>query len=266
MTKFAFPLPDGSTLGGPYSAEELHTLFHYLVGQKSGIFPDFGDEIVAVAAGSTVVVGTGGASIHGIPIYVTQGEILKPDAIPTVGDTGMVAVVAIEWDAPEADQIDVRLEIKSNADGTATIPSTSDTYGTLIEFPLLSFVMDTMGVISEATDERQYMAMLDIDNFDHGSLKAFGRINRQQLSGLTSVHGFNVTSVTRNSSSAPTQLLDVTFGTSDIAYVMLLGMYPGVVDSWQSDTVVRIKTFYATSDIYDFVILGFGDIPEEEAS
>lgn len=262
MTEIAFPLPDGSPLGGPYSAEDLHTILHLLAARSTGIYRSYANEMETQPAGPGVLVATGGANIDGICVYITAQEFVEPESIPEVGDTGMLAALVVEWDAPESGQIDVRLEIISSADGTAAIPTPTNTYGTKIEFPLASFTMDTTGAIDEETfsDERTYVSFPDVDTLDSGALKAWSAMDGDSGPSLRTPTE-NVSSVTNRTANGDLFDLDVTFGSSDIAYVLIDGTHRGIVKSWVDADTVTISTKDAggimTTNQAAMTILGF---------
>lgn len=258
MTEMAFPMPDGSRLGGPYTAEDLHRIFHYLVGGESGIVPSVAEEVEATISGSGVRVGTGGAIIHGIGLYVSPAEVVQPENIPTVGNTGMLAVLTFDWDGQETGPQDVRLEIKSNTDGNSSIPSATDNYGTKIEFPLASFVMDTSGGITSFTDKRAMLTYPDVDTADNGALKAWATLYKWS-GGSIKTPSLNTSGFTY---SSPTGT--VTFGNDEVKYVLTEGANAYMFDAWSSDTVATL-TLARDDTGNDSLMLGFGAIvPEVE--
>lgn len=239
MTEIAFPIPDGSPLGGPYSVEDLHTILHFLTANSTGVYRGYADEMEPQIAGPTVLVKTGGANIDGICVYITEQEFVEPEAIPEVGDTGMLAALVVEWDTPTTGAIDVRLEIISSTDGSTTIPTPADTYGTKIELPLASFTMDTAGTIDEEsfTDAREYVSFPDVDTLDSGALKAWSAMEADGTPSLRTPTE-NVTGIANESTAGELTQVDVSFGSTDIAYVLVDGTHRGIATSWvDADTV-----------------------------
>ena len=170
MTEQSYGWADGIGDGGPYSADQLRDVWKMLAARDEvsrGVVPGMLNHLLITSSGNnTILMDTGYAIVDGT-IYKNDASLSQTTASPAVGTTGRMAVLQKTWGSTQT----VRGAIISSADGTATIPTVTQTDGTLWEIPLASFTITTGGVIAAVTDLRQFTREAALQfGFDGGGL------------------------------------------------------------------------------------------------
>lgn len=158
MAEKAFPIPNQSEQGGPYSAVELAEFVKMLSGgffAHSGIYRGILDSFEPTVDGSSVDVAPGLGVFNGFVYADDEAATLTPDT-PSSGTTGFRVVMRITWDSPSAGLIDIGPAISMSADGTAAVPDLVQTVGTTWEEPIGSFTITTGGTITILDDDRVF--------------------------------------------------------------------------------------------------------------
>lgn len=153
MTERSWPHADDVGHGGEYSADYLAAyVVPMLAGGESGVFRGSANELAVTSTGNNnITVDTGRAMVDG---WLYGNDASKPitTSSPSGGTTGRLVVLRHVWSTRL-----VTAEIRSSADGTATIPSPTQSDGDTWEFPLASFTITTGGVIGALTDLRTWV-------------------------------------------------------------------------------------------------------------
>lgn len=114
-------------------------------------------ELLTSSTGNNNIHVRSGRAIVDNTYYESDGTVDITTASPSTGTTGRLLVLQKTWGATQT----IRLAIVTSADGTATIPATTQTSGTKWEIPLASFTITTGGVIGALTDLREYVLSPD---------------------------------------------------------------------------------------------------------
>lgn len=135
----------------PHTLAETAKFMGILAGVAGGgVVPDYLNELTPAVNGSNVEVGTGAAVVDGHPYLNDALRSITPTT-PSTGTTGRRIVARANWAAQT-----VRLVEISSADGTATIPSVTQTPGTTYDLPICSYTVTTGGVIGSFLDTRTF--------------------------------------------------------------------------------------------------------------
>lgn len=135
----------------PHTLAETAKVMGIVAGVAGGgVVPDYLNELTPAVNGSNVEVGTGAAVVDGHPYLNDALRSITPTT-PSTGTTGRRIVARANWSAQT-----VRLVEISSADGTATIPSLTQTPGTTYDLPICSYTVTTGGVIGSFLDTRTF--------------------------------------------------------------------------------------------------------------
>lgn len=159
MAELSLPW-DGTSTGdaGTYTEDEWRDVLRSLSGGGGA----FGSANVAVVGGllnsikpsspgnDQIKADTGYAIVDGT-VYKNTAAVTKTMTTPSVGTTGKRLVLQKGWTAQT-----IRIAVISSSDGTASIPSLTQSDATTWEVPLCSFTHATSGVIAAVTDEREF--------------------------------------------------------------------------------------------------------------
>lgn len=160
MTESSFLWDSGG--GGdasPHSEALTAKLFAAVFGATTankGVVLGMLNKLAPTISGTNILMDTGYAVVDGHPYY---NDSSKSTAIttPSVGTTGRRLVLRCSWSAQT-----VRATIISSADGTATIPSMTQTPGTTYDIPICQFTTTTGGVSTITLDDREYVGGEDV--------------------------------------------------------------------------------------------------------
>ena len=154
MAESSFFWADSLGDGGPYSQDTLRTPWKVLAARdvaNVGVVPGMLNNLIVTTTGNNnLTINTGYAVVDGT-IYKNSASLAITSSSPAVGTTGRMVVLQKLWNVQT-----VRLAIISSADGTATIPTVTQTDGTTWEIPIASFTITTGGVIGALTDLREF--------------------------------------------------------------------------------------------------------------
>ena len=154
MAEESFFWADSLGDGGPYSQDQLRTPWKILAAKDSasvGVVPGMLNSLIVTTTGNNnLTIDTGYAMVDGT-VYHNSASLALTSASPAVGTTGRMVVLQKLWGVQT-----VRLAIIRSVDGTATIPTVTQTDGTTWEIPIFSFTITTGGVIGALTDTREW--------------------------------------------------------------------------------------------------------------
>jgi len=159
MTEWSTPFTNGLTDGGPVSAASMWRVFRMLLGPAAeeadkGVIRSWDNELAATSPGADEIdIDTGAAFCHGAAYENTASLTLTADR-PSTGTTGKRVVL-------RKDIVNggVRATVISSADGTATLPSLTQSESTYWDIPICSFTHATNGTIGALTDEREFLVI-----------------------------------------------------------------------------------------------------------
>ena len=151
---------DGTSTGdkGPFTDDEWRDVFRAL-GMGGGLVGAANVGVVGgllnglrmtTAGNNDLTINTGYAIVDGT-VYKNDASKSTTSASPSVGTTGRMVVLKKDWTAQT-----IRIAIITSNDGTAAIPSVTQSGGTTWEIPLCSFTITTGGVIAALTDLREF--------------------------------------------------------------------------------------------------------------
>ncbi len=159
MTELSLPW-DGTATGdkGPFTDDEWRDVFRALgmgggfVGSANvGVVGGLLNSLRMTSAGNNDITINTGYALNDGTVYYNSASKSTTTSSPAVGTTGRMAVLQKDWTNQE-----VRSAISTSADGTATMPSVTQSSGTTWEIPLCSFTITTGGVIGALTDLREF--------------------------------------------------------------------------------------------------------------
>lgn len=136
----------------PYTQEEFRLFNHAWAAKNQanvGVFPGVLNELAVTGSSSPLSVDTGRAVVYGFP-YWADSSVSVAVSTPSVGTTGGRVVLRANWTAQT-----VRAVAVLNTDGTATIPSLTQSAGSTWDMPLATFTITTGGTIT-LTDAREW--------------------------------------------------------------------------------------------------------------
>lgn len=137
----------------PYTQEEFRLFNHAWMAKNQadvGVFPGALNELAVSGSASPLSVATGRASVYGFQYWADSAVSLSVST-PGVGTTGGRVVLRADWTAQT-----VRAAVILNTDGVATIPSMTQSAGSVWDIPLATFTITTGGVIA-LTDAREWI-------------------------------------------------------------------------------------------------------------
>lgn len=143
---------DAGDGGAPYTQEEFRLFNHAWAAKNQanvGVFPGVLNELAVSGSATPLSVNTGRAVVYGFP-YWADASVSLAITTPSVGTTGGRVVLRANWTAQT-----VRATVILNTDGTATIPSMTQSAGSVWDIPLATFTVTTGGVIT-LTDAREW--------------------------------------------------------------------------------------------------------------
>ncbi|MCK9496896.1 MAG: hypothetical protein M0R75_15580 [Dehalococcoidia bacterium] len=146
---------DGGGDESPHSVAEWCTVEAAIAGAagaNEGVLPRMLNELApSTQSGATQIrIASGWAIVDGHPYHNDGNEDFTP-VTPSTGTTGRRAVLRADWSAQT-----VRIVEISSADGTATIPSLTQTSGTTYDIPICQYTVTTGGAIGSFVDEREF--------------------------------------------------------------------------------------------------------------
>ena len=182
-----------------------------------GVLYGYGNALKPTVSGANIVIGTGAANIYGTP-YVNDADVAL--AIPTVtlGLTGMSVVLQKSWINQE-----VRLVLKSSADGDNNVPAPVNNPGTTYEIILAGLLVSPPTTVSINLDVRTFAVMntanrtrgLVIDrqggiatDWTTGGTTNYTSTRTMQLFGATASGSTTTVSFVRNFAYKPLILLN----------------------------------------------------------
>lgn len=269
---FTGAVGDGSAA---YTQREFQDFNHAVLAGNladGGVLSGVGSELqttILVGPPDTIRVFNGRAQIRGIHYYSDATEDIALPFVPSVGDTGGVVVIRDNDTAlnspPNEDE--GRLRVILNTDGTAAIPSITQTVGVTYDLKLAEFVVDTSGNIwtdssktnAGVTDTRSFLihsgsGMIKLREFDGDGVT--GVINwsgiQQNLSHLMIVGKGRYT----NAVSSATVQVALNGGTVVDSYLVTKTL-AGVYSSVNSIIYFQVGSFsgsLATANIHDHFI------------
>jgi len=148
-------------------AEMLRAVFTSDDYTTRGVLYGYLNELAVTSTSSPLSVATGAAMVNGL-FYANDAVVSVTVATPTTGTTGHRVVLQAIYGVTQT----VRIALISSADGTATIPSVTQTDGVKWEISLATLTITTGGVIT-VTDARAYLympTMLATENYDADSV------------------------------------------------------------------------------------------------
>ena len=165
MAELSLPW-DGTATGdkGPFTDDEWRDVFRAL-GMGGGLVGAANVGVVGgllnglrmtTAGNNDLTINTGYAIVDGT-VYYNSASKSTTSASPSVGTTGRMVVLKKDWTAQT-----IRIAIITSNDGTAAIPSVTQSGGTTWEIPLCSFTITTGGVIAALTDLREFTNPISI--------------------------------------------------------------------------------------------------------
>lgn len=154
MTQFSM-LPWATGVAGdgaaPYTQEQSNNFFRFFDVRNpasEGIALGVLNELAVSGSSSPLSVATGAAVCYGR--YWNDSAVSLNVSTPGVGTTGGRVVLRCTWSTNQ-----IRLAVKMSANGVATPPSVTQTFGTTWEISLATFTVTTGGVIT-LTDDRTF--------------------------------------------------------------------------------------------------------------
>ena len=135
-----------------YTEEEFRAYNHAaLAGEvaNAGVLSGVLNELAVSGSTSPLSVATGRAILYGFHYRNLSSAVSLSVTTPSVGDTGGRVVVRVNMtsaNTPPAENTG-RVRVITNTDGTAAIPSMTQTAATTWDIPLATFVIDTSGNI-----------------------------------------------------------------------------------------------------------------------
>lgn len=210
MSELAFPLPDTSPQGGPYSANDVAKFLKIILGtfgaQGNGVVYSVGSDLEAAINGTNIAVSAGYAVIEGFPYINTTPVVVTQDP-PLVGDTARRIVIRVDWDDhPDTGPESIKATILTGTDGSTTPPALTQDFGTIYEIPIAKFEISTIGEVTNLVDEREYISP-NVTPEIH--IRATGTIDGSGV--LTGAATFGVESVGEPTSDSGTYYIDITF-------------------------------------------------------
>jgi hypothetical protein len=149
---------DGPTAG--FDRDAVAAWLRNLWAQAgSGVLRGVLNEMAVTGSASPLAVNTGAAIVYGL-YYWNTASVNLTVTTPSVGTTGGHVILRAGWTAQT-----VRLVAVRNTDGTAAIPSLTQTPGTTYEIRLATFTITTGGVIT-LTDARSWCKFSDAQDGD----------------------------------------------------------------------------------------------------
>lgn len=157
---------DGPSSG--YTQQQFYDFMRktFITDQEAseGVLKGTGNALAVSGTSSPLTVETGAAMVYGF-FYENTAALTLAVTTPSVGTTGGHVILRASWSAQTVRAVAVR-----NTDGTAAIPSLTQSAGTTWEIRLATFTITTGGVIT-VTDARSYchfgtavnLSMLDSD-------------------------------------------------------------------------------------------------------
>jgi hypothetical protein len=143
----------GDGTSGGYTATEFYDFVRRLLitdqEATQGVLKNVLNELVVSGSSSPLAVASGCAIAHGF-YYENSSSLNLTVTTPITGTTGGRVNLKVDWTAQT-----VRAVVQMNTDGTAAIPSLTQTAGSEWSIPLATFTITTAGVIS-LTDVRNY--------------------------------------------------------------------------------------------------------------
>jgi len=157
MTEWSHPFTNSLTDGGPISQASYWRIFRMLLGPSAeeadkGVIAGWDNDLAATSPGADQIdIDTGAAFCHGTP-YENTASLTLTATRPSVNTTGKRVVL-------RKDIVNggVRATVISSADGTATLPSLTQSESTYWDIPICSFTHATNGTIAALTDEREFL-------------------------------------------------------------------------------------------------------------
>lgn len=157
---------DGTTTGdkGPFTSDAWRDVFR-IIGRGGGVVGSVNVGIVGgilnslrpSSPGNDQVAASTGVAIVDGTVYKNDAAVTKTMTTPSVGTTGKRLVLQKGWSAQT-----VRIAVISSNDGTASLPSLTQTDTTTWEIPICSFTHATDGTIAALTDEREFTNAISI--------------------------------------------------------------------------------------------------------
>lgn len=131
---------DGAAKYTEEQANNFFRIFDTPNAAKQGVRRRYLNELAVSGTSSPLAVASGAAVCYGR--YWSTSSVNLTVTTPSSGDTGGYVVLRASWSANT-----IRLAVKLNTDGAASLPVLTQTSETTWELPLASFVIDTSGNI-----------------------------------------------------------------------------------------------------------------------
>lgn len=196
MTERAIFIEDNASnsQSGPYSMGVMDNMVRAMMNWPNanvGVIKDADNELAASVQGGAVRIASGYAHVHGM-IYWNDANVDLTPTTPVVGTTRKRIVVRKLWDDPVSGSISVKLAVVEGTDGSASLPALTQTDGTQWEIPICYFDVDTSGVLSNLTSDREYVGRFRVVGV--GSVNGLGTASGEGVvSGGQTATGVTVT-------------------------------------------------------------------------
>lgn len=254
MSEQAFPVPDQSAQGGPYSADDLAEFVKMMtfgLYKPTGIYRGPLNGFEVSESSGKVRVDSGIAMVNGRLYFNDTAVELSIPNTPSVGTTGGRAVLRLAWDEPTAGKDDIYAALLMSDDGDSDIPDYTQDVGTVFEIPLASFTVTTGGAVTITTDDRAGGQWFHPRTPQTRWLAPFRLAAYAEIAtnGSTLSDAVNVVSSSKTATTGTYRELTVTFSTAiDFVRGNVAGYFEMQTPDPEDNPKVKVIRYYAASD------------------
>ncbi|MCC6602069.1 MAG: hypothetical protein IT327_02605 [Anaerolineae bacterium] len=261
MTQFSMlPWTTGAAGDGatPYTQEQSNNFFRFFDVRNpasEGVALGVLNELAVSGSASPLSVATGAAVCYGR--YWNDSVVSLAVSTPGVGTTGGRVVLRCTWATRQ-----VRLAVKMSANGIATPPTLTQTFGTTWEISLATFTITTGGAIT-LTDDRSFRKatfLVDtaaIENLAVTTAKLANlNVTTEKIAedavDYTKAGNGIIQLVSRQGGNA------VNWGTAGLSNYLIGASIMQTGVAWMKDTAIAVGATATRSIVYEFP---FGGVP-----